>query len=457
MAKTVTAIVLAAGQGTRMKSNKPKILHAAAGRPLIDHVVKNLLGAGIDELRLVVGFGAQEVKEHLSSQSRIKFFNQKEQKGTADAVKSADIGSIEGNVVICNGDHPLITAEDYKSVIEHFTDANCDILVVSCEVKNPSGFGRVIRSQKGRVMSIVEEKDASPEERRIREINSGLYVVRSEVLKELLPQIKNDNSKKEFYITDLISLALAQGLKVEGSQQALRVVRGVNTQFELSLASRALYRRKTKSLMDEGVVFLDPFHVYIDLDVEIGEGTTIQPGVMISGDTKIGKNCLIEAYSCIKDATISDNVEIRWGTLVEKSVVGRGALVGPYARLRPESVIGEEAHVGNFVELKKTTLGARAKANHLAYLGDAEIGEETNIGCGTITCNYATDKKKYKTKIGKNVFVGSDTQFVAPITIGDGAVIGSGSTITKDVPAGALAVARGKQFIKEDYSPKKGS
>ncbi len=457
MAKRVTAIVLAAGQGTRMKSNKPKILHAAAGRPLIDHVVKNLLAAGVDELRLVVGFGAQEVKEHLSGQSQIKFFSQEEQKGTADAVRSAEVDSIDGTILICNGDHPLITAGDYESVINYFNEVNCDILVVSCEVKSPFGFGRVVRSQKGRVMSIVEERDANAEERRIREINSGLYVVRSEVLKELLPQIKNNNAKKEFYITDMISLGLAQGLKVEGSQQALRVVRGVNTQFELSLASRALYRRKTKSLMDDGVVFLDPFHVYIDLDVEIGMGTVVQPGVIISGETVIGKNCLIEAYSSIKDAKISDNVEIRWGTLVEKSVIGRGALIGPYARLRPESIIGEEAHVGNFVELKKTNLGARAKANHLAYLGDAEIGEETNIGCGTITCNYATDKKKYKTKIGKRVFVGSDTQFVAPITVGDGAVIGSGSTITKDVPAGALAVARGKQFIKEDYSPKKGS
>lgn len=438
-----------------MKSKRPKILHAAAGRPLIDHVVRGLQDAGVGHLRVVVGFAADEVKKHLGGQGKLKFYDQKEQRGTADAVKAADVNSISGTVLICNGDHPLITSDDYKSVLEKFDELTCDILVVSCEVKEPFGFGRVVRSQKGRIVGIVEEKEASSEERLIREINSGLYVVKSGVLKELLPQIKNNNAKKEFYITDLISLALEKGLKVEGSQQPLRVVRGVNTQFELSMAARDLYRKKARELMDDGVVFTDPSHVCIDVDVKVGAGTVIQPGVLISGATSIGEDCLIEAYSCIKDSKIADNVEIRWGTLVEKSNIGARALIGPYARLRPESSVGEEAHVGNFVELKKTTLGARAKANHLTYLGDAEIGEDTNIGCGTITCNYATDKKKYKTKIGKNVFVGSDSQFIAPITIGDGAVIGSGSTITKDVPANALAVARGRQFVKADYTKTK--
>jgi bifunctional UDP-N-acetylglucosamine pyrophosphorylase/glucosamine-1-phosphate N-acetyltransferase len=452
MTNQITAVVLAAGQGTRMKSLKSKVLHAAAGRSLIDHVLSSLHGGGIENFRVVVGFNADEVKEHLKDKKGVQFFVQREQRGTADAVKSANLDSIEGPVLICNGDHPLITGNDYRNAVATFQEHACDILVVSCEVKNPFGFGRIVRSQKGRIMGIVEEKDATRDERHIREINSGLYVVKSEVLKKLLPLIKNDNKKKEFYITDLIGLALTDGLKIEVCQMPARVVRGVNTQSELALASRSLYRRKAQGLMDLGVAIIDPATTYIDTDVQVGQGSTIQPGVMISGPTIIGDNCLIESHCSIKNSEIAGNVEIKWGSVVEGAKIRTHAVVGPYARVRPESIIGEEAHVGNFVELKKTTLGARVKANHLTYLGDAEIGEDTNIGCGTITCNYATDKKKYKTKIGKNVFVGSDSQFVAPVIVGDGAVIGSGSTITKDVPENALAVARARQFVKTDYT-----
>jgi bifunctional UDP-N-acetylglucosamine pyrophosphorylase/glucosamine-1-phosphate N-acetyltransferase len=454
MAKNITAIVLAAGQGTRMNSTLPKVLHAAAGRSLIKHVLNGLNGAGISKVRLVVGFGEEEVRKHLGKSPDIQFFRQEKQLGTADAVKSSQLESISDNsdVLICNGDHPLITAEDYAAALNTFNKTGCDILVVSCEVRNPTGFGRIVRSQKGKITSIVEEKDASLEEKRIAEINSGLYIAKSNVLKKLIPLIKNDNAKSEYYITDLIRLALDENLQVEVSPQAPRVVRGVNNQRELALAAKALYRRQAREFSGRGVTLVDGDFTYIEAEVIIGEGTTIQPGVMISGATEIGKNCLIEAHCQIKDSKIANNVEIRWGSLIEKSQVADQAIIGPYARLRPETLVGEGAHVGNFVELKKTTLGARAKANHLTYLGDAEIGEDTNIGCGTITCNYATDKKKYKTKIGKRVFVGSDSQFVAPVTIGDDAVIGSGSTITKDVPEKALAVARGKQYIKTNYN-----
>jgi bifunctional UDP-N-acetylglucosamine pyrophosphorylase / glucosamine-1-phosphate N-acetyltransferase len=448
----VTAIVLAAGLGVRMQSKKPKILHAAAGRSMISHVTAGLRDAGVDEIRLVVGHGGDLVRDHLATQSGLKFFVQEKQLGTADAVKSAQVNSIRQVALICNGDHPLITSADYKASLEAFSKSLCDVLVVSAVVRDPKGFGRILRGPSNSITEIVEEKDATDAQRKIREVNTGQYVVRAEVLKELLPKIDNKNAKGEFYLTDLIRLALKAGKKVSVSVQAARTGRGVNNQTELAMASKALFNRKARELLEKGVVIIDPVNTYIEADVQIEAGTTIYPGCYISGATTIGADCVIESHCQIKNSKIGERVEVRWGTLVDSSEIKNEALVGPYARLRPESVIGEKAHVGNFVELKKTTLGAGAKANHLTYLGDAEIGEETNIGCGTITCNYAVDRKKYKTKIGKRVFVGSDTQFVAPISIGDDAVIGSGSTITKDVPAKALAVARGKQFIKPDYN-----
>jgi len=450
-----TAIVLAAGKGVRMKSKTPKILHAAAGRPLIDHVISGLKSAGFDEIRVVIGHGGDQVKKHLESYSSLTLFTQTQQLGTADAVKSAQLNSLKGTVLICNGDHPLISSSDYKKALHTFTQSGCDLMVVTARVKNPAGFGRILRRREGGIDSIVEEKDADDVQRKIREVNSGLYVVKAEVLKKFLPQIENKNAKKEYYLTDIIQLALKAGAPVETCTLPPRVCRGVNNQLELALASRSLYRRKALELLDAGVTIIDPAATYIESDVKVGSGTVIHPGCMITGKTVIGSDCVVEGHCQIRSSRIGDGVEIRWGTLIDESEVSNGAVVGPYARLRPESVIGESAHIGNFVEIKKTRVGARAKANHLAYLGDAEIGEDTNIGCGTITCNYAVNHKKYKTKIGKRVFVGSDSQFVAPVTIGDDAVIGSGSTITKDVPEKALAVARARQFVKPDYNKEK--
>jgi bifunctional UDP-N-acetylglucosamine pyrophosphorylase/glucosamine-1-phosphate N-acetyltransferase len=453
--ENITAIILAAGQGTRMRSDLPKVLHAAAGRPMIDRVVSELQKAGVQSCRVVVGFGAEKVKNHLKDFNDTEFYIQESQRGTADAVRSADVETLRGAVLICNGDHPLITSDDYEVTLNTFFETDCDILVVTSEVKNPHGFGRILRSQKGKLIGIVEERDATPSQKEICEINTGLYVIKSEILQKLLPQIKNSNAKKEFYLTDLISLGLSEGLKMEISLQRPRVARGVNTQNELAQASRALFLRKARALMESGVVIIDPRNTYIDSDVHIGVGTYVYPGVMITGKTKIGENCKIEAHCQIVSSQIGDSVEVRWGSILENAKVGKKCLVGPYARLRPDSVVGDESHIGNFVEIKKSTLGMRVKANHLSYIGDAEIGDDTNIGCGTITCNFAVDRKKYKTVIGKNVFVGSDSQFVAPVKIGDGAIIGSGSTITKDVPAKALAVARSRQFVKTDYN--KGS
>ncbi len=446
-----TAIVLAAGLGTRMKSNTPKVLHKVAGRSMIRIVVEALEAAGVDEIRVVVGFGGDLVRQELKDRKEIKFYAQEKQLGTADAVKSADLNSIFGTVMICNGDHPLIKAEDYKAALDKF--AGHDLLVVGCMLRNPTSFGRIVRDKDGRLSRIVEEKEATDIQKKIQEVNTGLYVVKSDVLKKFLPEIKNLNSKKEFYLTDLIYMALDKKLNIDCHKtDSARVGKGVNNHIELSQAGRQLYLRKARELFLSGVVIVDPATTYVEWDVKIGAGSVIEPGCMIKGKTVIGDNCIIEAHCQIVDSKIASNCSVKWGSLIDKSIVGAKSIVGPYARLRPESELGEEVHIGNFVELKKTKMARGSKANHLTYLGDAEIGEETNIGCGTITCNYAPDKKKYKTVIGKKAFIGSDTQFIAPVTIGDGAVIGSGSTITKDVPAGALGVARSKQFIKQNYN-----
>ncbi|MBK9294336.1 MAG: bifunctional UDP-N-acetylglucosamine diphosphorylase/glucosamine-1-phosphate N-acetyltransferase GlmU [Oligoflexia bacterium] len=450
---TKTAIILSAGLGTRMKSDLPKVLHKVAGRSMVSIVAMQLEEAGVDEIRVVVGYGADLVRQELKDFKKVKFYTQQNQLGTADAVKAADIDSLSGVVLICNGDHPLITAQDYGQALNAALET--DLLVTSCNVNNPKEFGRIVRGRDKEFLKIIESKQANPSELKIKEVNTGLYVVKAEVLKKYLPQIKNNNAKKEYYLTDIVELAL-RGERVVRAKAAKnkRVMFGVNNKLELYQANRALYLRKLRELMLDGVTIIDAKNTYIEKDCEVGAGSVIEPGVMIKGRTKIGKNCHIEAHCQITDSEINDDVKIKWGTIIEKSVVGKKSTLGPYARLRPETVVGEEVHLGNFVELKKATIGNRSKANHLTYLGDCEIGEDTNIGCGTITCNYAVDKKKYKTTIGSDVFVGSDTQFIAPVTVGDGAVIGSGSTITKDVPSAALAVSRAKQFIKEGYRKK---
>ncbi len=445
-------IILAAGKGTRMKSPLPKVLHPVAGRPMIEKVIQAAKKAGATDLRVVVGHGQNLVRSVVEPMG-VNCLLQENQLGTADAVKSAKVDDIEGDVVIMNGDHPLIEAEDIMNFVKMFRDESCDLAVVTSIVKKPGSFGRIIR-HRGDLKAIVEAKDASADTLKIREINTGIYIAKAKVLAEYLPQIKNHNAKQEYYITDLISLCIEDGCKVMAIKASPKVAVGVNDQIELAHATNLLFQRKAKRLMEEGVLMMDPKATYIEESVSVGAGSVIYPNVVLRGATRIGSFSVIEPNVFMSDSDVGDSVQVRAGSYLEQAVVHSRASVGPYARLRPETTIGEEAHVGNFVEMKKVKFGKRSKAGHLTYLGDAEVGEDVNIGCGTITCNYAADKKKYKTKIGNRVFVGSDTQFVAPIEIGDDVVIGSGSTITKSVPANALAVARGKQIIKENYTPK---
>jgi len=451
----ITTIILAAGQGTRMKSPLPKVLHPVAGTPMIARVISTAKQVESAEVRVVVGHGKNLIENIVTNMGAITF-EQKEQKGTAHAVMSADYENLEGDVLILNGDHPLIAREDLQKAIEEFRELKADVAVLTAVLKNPQEFGRIVRHN-NEVRAIVEAKDASSETLKICEINTGAYFVKASILKEYLPQIMPANVQKEFYLTDLIALCVENSKKVIGVQVSQRFALGVNDQIQLAKATSLAVQDKITALMKNGVIFINPKSCYIEDDVEIAAGSVVYPNVFIKGPTKIGAFAVLEPNTFILSSQIGESVQIKMGSHLEKVKISSKAQVGPYARLRPETIIGENAKVGNFVEMKKVKFGKNSKASHLTYLGDATIGEDVNIGCGTITCNYAVDHKKYETIIGDRVFVGSDSQFVAPVKVGDDAIVGSGSTVTKDVPSKALAVARSKQVNIENYKPKKDS
>ncbi len=435
-----------------MRSSLAKVVHPVAGVPMIRRVIQAAKASGSQEVRIVIGAGADLIRQLAEPLGAICYV-QDPPRGTADAVRVSEPESLVGDVLILNGDHPLLEGKDLKDAVEKFSSSNSALAVLTCELDEPGQYGRIVRS-KGRVCAIVEAKDATPETLKVREVNTGIYIVKSDVLKRFLPEISSQNAQSEFYLTDLVELTVTAGLGVEGIQVPARVAMGVNSQQDLAKATKQAFARKAERLLDEGVILLDPEATYVEDDVQVGAGSVLYPNVFLRGQTRIGDFSVIEPGTMITDSTIGDQVHVRTGCYISESRVSNNVIMGPYAHLRPQTEIGEDCRIGNFVEMKKVKFAKGAKANHLTYLGDAEVGENTNIGCGTITCNYATDKKKYVTKIGKDVFVGSDTQFIAPITIGDGAVIGSGSTITKDVPAGALAVTRSPQIVRENYTPK---
>ncbi len=449
-----TALILAGGQGTRMKSALPKVLHPVAGKPMIVRIIESCRKADVNDIRIIVGHGQNLVKTVLEPLA-IHTYVQEQQLGTADAVKSADLDSLEDTVIIMNGDHPLISSFEIKNFISDFREQKLDLAVVTVELPDAGEFGRIVRNSSGQLVSIVEAKDASADTLKIKEINTGIYVAKAEVLKKYIPQIKNNNSKKEFYLTDVIDLALQNNLRVQAIlSKNVDVAHGVNNQIELARATKKVFTNYANKLMEAGVVMIDPNTCYIEESVIVGSGSVIYPNVFLRGKTAIGSFTVLESNCMISNSVIGDSVQIKAGSYLDEVIVHNNAAIGPYARLRPDTVIGESAHVGNFVEMKKVKFGKKSKAGHLTYLGDADIGEEVNIGCGTITCNYAADKKKYKTVIGDRVFVGSDTQFVAPVIIGNDVLIASGSTITKTIPDGALALSRTPQVNKEGYASK---
>lgn len=446
-----SVIVLAAGKGTRMQTRFPKVLHPTAGIPMLTRVIAAAKQAGAAEVRVVIGKSSSQIKELIESMGATTFV-QDEAHGTANAVGSAGLNSLYGEVVIVNGDHPLVFSEDIQGFVNSFREQRSDLSLVVSRLSEPQSYGRIVRDSSGRLFSVVESKDAGPSTLAINEVNTGIYLTTAKLLKKYIFQVRNNNAKKEYYLTDLIELYRHAGLKLSTIEAKARIAFGVNTQSELAVATRLLFRRKSVQLMSDGVVLVDPHATYIEDTVSVGEGSVLFPNVYLRGKTRLGQRCVIEPQCWISDCDIEEQVHVLMGSHLVGSRLGQDVRVGPYARLRPGTELAEGVHIGNFVETKNAKISAHSKASHLTYLGDVEIGSHTNIGCGTITCNYAIDKKKYLTKIGSHVFVGSDTQFVAPVEIGDYAVIGSGSTITKHVPAHALAVARGHQIVKPGYN-----
>jgi bifunctional UDP-N-acetylglucosamine pyrophosphorylase/glucosamine-1-phosphate N-acetyltransferase len=429
-----------------MKSRLPKVLHSLVGRPLIEHVLQAADAISPSTVTLVIGHGAESVRVATGTRPNIGFVVQEPQLGTAHALQQAEarLAGKQGTVVLLSGDVPLLKGSTLRRLVEAHQAANAAATVVTAVVERPYGYGRIVRTR-GRIARIVEERDASPDVRQIREINGGIYAFDLAPLFDALRGIAAQNAQGEYYLTDLVAIYRRRKLPVETLVvDNPQEIRGINSRTELAEVSRIVRQTKNEELMAAGVTIVDPATTYIDPDVEIGPDTVIHPDVAIEGQSRIGAACEIHSHVRIVGSEIADKSVILNFCLIIGSRIAEGASVGPFAHLRPESVVGERAKIGNFVELKKTTMGAGSKANHLAYLGDATIGERVNVGAGTITCNY-DGTKKYPTIIEDGAFIGSDSQLIAPVRVGKGAYVAAGSSITEDVPDGALGIARGRQ------------
>jgi bifunctional UDP-N-acetylglucosamine pyrophosphorylase / glucosamine-1-phosphate N-acetyltransferase len=449
----LVCVVLAAGLGTRMKSSLPKVLHRLHGAPMLRHVLNALHILHPRKIVIVAGENIQDIKDSLNDTAIIAFARQIEAKGTGDALLKAvpSLKGFKGSVLVVNGDTPLITGSTLKNFLSLHKRKRNEVSVLSFESRDPNSYGRIIRDNKGRAAFIVEQRDATEAQKTIREVNSGVYAIESGAL-PLLNKIKLNETKGEYYLTDIVGLARDRGMRLDAFCAGVEdEFMGVNTIEELENAGRIMKKRIINKLSDGGVHFIEKSSVFISSDTEMGAGTNVYPNVHIEGKTSIGKGCTIYPNVRIVDSRIEDGAVIKDSTLIEDSIVKRNAFVGPFAHIRPGSIIGEKAKIGNFVEVKKSVIGTGAKASHLSYLGDAIIGKDVNIGAGTITCNY-DGHEKHITTIEDGVFVGSDTQFVAPVKIGKGAFVGAGSTITADVPSHALALSRVKQRNIEGWA-----
>ena len=459
MQTPVTVVILAAGLGTRMKSRKAKVLHRAGGKVLVEHVVETALQlAPPERIFVVVGHQAAEVQRAVTSPG-IGFIEQKEQKGTGHAllVGREILSGLDGYLVVVYGDGPLLRAESLRQLIATQEAGGGGGTLLSAMMDDPTGYGRVIRDSHGHAVAVVEQKAGTPEQLAIREANMGIYCFRADLFWKHVGEIQTNNPAKEYYLTDMVEILNRAGhqmnvMTIGDPRECL----GINNRVELAQVDRIFRDRKVNELMVEGVTIEKPETVTIDLDVRIGMDTIVEPFAQILGKTTIGENCRIGASSIVQDSEIADNVEVGAFTVIGTSRVSRGAHVGPFARLRLDNDVEEGAHIGNFVELKKTRMGAGAKANHLAYLGDSKIGARTNIGAGTITCNY-DGFHKHPTSIGEGAFIGSNSTLVAPIDVADGAYVAAGSVITHPVPPDALALGRARQVVKEEWARKRRS
>jgi len=451
----VAAIVLAAGKGTRMRSSTAKVLHPLLGRPLLAYPLDACRRAGVDRIVAVVGHQADEVRRALGGEG-VEFALQVEQRGTGHAALCAReaLGGFAGTALILCGDVPLIRPETLRRLAATHQDAGARITVLTMEPDDPTGYGRLVRDADGWVERIVEEADATEEEKAIREVNTGTYAVELPWLWEALARVGSDNAQGEVYLTDAVALAARDGAAAAVALPDPAEALGVNSRVHLAEAGRELRDRINRAWMEAGVTLEDPATAWIEPGVELEPDVILGPGVRLAGATRVAAGTRIDTGCVLVDTQVGPDCYLKPYCVLTEARLEAGAQVGPFAHLRPGAVVGPQARVGNFVEMKKAVLGRGSKANHLTYLGDATVGEGANIGAGTITCNY-DGVNKHPTEIGDRAFIGSNTSLVAPVRVGDGAVVGAGSTITKDVPAGALGVARGKQRNVEGWSERK--
>jgi bifunctional UDP-N-acetylglucosamine pyrophosphorylase/glucosamine-1-phosphate N-acetyltransferase len=442
--KGIAAVILAAGKGTRMRSDLVKVLHPLLGVPMLFYNVDLALeGIEAEKTVVVVGHQADRIQGLFKDRS-VQFVFQKEQLGTGHAVLQTlpFLEGFEGAVLILCGDVPLVKVETLRSFIDAFHLNRPVLSVMTVAVKDPFGYGRILHNRDGWLERIVEEKDATADERKVGEINTGIYCIDAAFLRGGLKEIGRENAQGEYYLTDLVHIAGRKGLKCSAYQVKDPIeVMGINTRVDLAIANEVLRQEKMKALMLSGVTVVDPKTTYADKRVEVGKDTVLYPNCLLQGRTRVGEGCIIESNTMISDTIVGNEVIIRSNSVIEESKIEDRAIIGPFAHLRPFSEIRTNAKIGNFVEVKKSVIGKGTKANHLAYIGDSTLGEDVNIGAGTITCNY-DGFEKHQTIIGDRVFVGSNVELVAPVKVGNDASIGAGATVTKDVPEGALAISR---------------
>ena len=444
------AVILAAGQGTRMKSKLYKVLHPVCGKAMVDHVLTQLERVGIDQIVTVVGHGADQVKQLLGD--RTTYALQAEQLGTGHAVMQAEniLGQKDGITLVTCGDTPLFTAETFKQLFAYHEQQGAAATVLTAHTDRPFGYGRIIRDATGTVAKIVEQKDATPEEVAVQEINTGVYCFNNQELFAALHQLSNDNAQGEYYLTDVIGILKQAGKQVGAFQMDdFTESMGVNDRVALVNATRVMQQRINTRHMQNGVTMIDPATTYIDTDVQIGNDTVIEPGVVLKGKTSIGSDCVIGAHSEIRDSVIEDGVTVT-ASFLENAVMHKDSNIGPYSHLRPKAEIGVGVHIGNFCEVKNAQIGQNTKVGHLTYVGDATLGKEINIGCGTVFVNY-DGMNKHHTNVGDYSFIGSGSNIIAPVEIGDHAYVAAGSTITDDVAPHDMGIARGRQVNKKGY------
>jgi bifunctional UDP-N-acetylglucosamine pyrophosphorylase/glucosamine-1-phosphate N-acetyltransferase len=454
--KNLCALILAAGKGTRMVSDRAKVLHQVCGVPILKLVYRAAADLDPEEVFIVIGQDAEQVRNAMDG-CPVQFVLQEVQLGTGHAVMAArgQLSRQHGDVVILYGDTPRIKAATLRKLVDHHRRSGSPTTMLTTRVSDPFGYGRIVRDRAGNISAIVEEKDTTAEQKAIKEINPGLYCFQIPSLLEALGKLSNDNAQKEYYLTDLIAIQCREGKHVEAIlHEDFEELHGINTRSELAETSRTIRAARNLDLMASGVTLLDPDRTYVDLDVEVGKDVTLYPMVFLQGRTRIGEGTVIRQGCRIADSIVGARIEILDSCLITDSEIGAGSTIGPSAHLRDQARVGENCRIGNFVEIKKSTLGNGTIAAHLAYLGDAIIGSNVNIGAGVITCNFDGFRKNV-TIIEDDVFVGTDSQLIAPLRIGKGAFIAAGSCVTEDVPAGALAIARGRQINKPGWAERR--